>query len=152
MLVEVTMGAVIAVILLSAVAAMMVGVMSGARQVRLRQEAVALTGEQVDWVRGLDWGEIALVEIDATAPLTDGVSLLAAEAEIPADEPLLVNGTGVVEPKTILTADGTEYTIWTYVSSMSAGLRRVLVHVTWDYGGSTQSHRTSTILSEVSTE
>lgn len=151
MLIEVTIGAALAVILLSAVAAMLVGAMANARQVRLRQEAVALTGGQVDWIRGLDWIEVGMVEVDPSAPLSDGVSLLAAEADLPADEPLLVSEDGAVEPVMVLTADGTEYTIWSYVSSMSGGLRRVLVLVTWEYGGTTQSHRASTIVSEVST-
>ena len=149
MLLEVVIGAALAVILLSAVAAMLVGAMSGARQVRLRQEAVALAGEQIDFVRGLEWTEVGMVSIDDTAPMIDGVSLLAAEVNLTEDEPLLVLDGGMVAPVSTVTADETGYTIWSYVTSLPDGLRRLVVLVTWEYGDSTQTHRSSTILSQV---
>jgi prepilin-type N-terminal cleavage/methylation domain-containing protein len=118
---------------------------------RSAQSATAIGVEHLERARSVNWQELALTHIDDDAPLIDAQAgvLLASEADLQANETLVVASGGLISPWTVEGRDGVEYTVWLYVSEAGDGLRRVLALVAWQVGEADLSHRASTLVSEV---
>jgi hypothetical protein len=142
----------LAVVLTVAVAGTLRAALDGSRSNRLRQSATAVAMERFEYARSLGWDELALSGVDGAAPLIDsaGGMLLASETGLGGDEPLLECATGLLAPRVTTTMDGVAYTVWTYVTTVSDALRRVVVLVTWPSEGGTATHRSDTVVSIVS--
>ncbi|MEX0825188.1 MAG: type II secretion system protein [Acidimicrobiia bacterium] len=129
------------------------GAFNGAQDNDVAQEATALAVEQIEYARSLTWDGVAMTALASGAPAmdqTEGV-LLASEADLEADELLVVDDDGWISPKEIETIDGQSFTIWRYVSDAGGGIRRFLVIVEWNLDGVVSYHRNSTLISEAST-
>jgi type II secretory pathway pseudopilin PulG len=152
-LVEALVAAVIVVILFAAFAAAMATAFRGARINHAAQAATALSVEHLEFARSVSWAELAMIEVAENAPLIDAAQqlLLASEAGLEADEPLVVSPSGLIPPVIEESVDLTEYTVWQYVSTVDEGIRRVVVYVTWQEGSVGYSHLLSGLLSEVAT-
>jgi len=151
-LIELAVAGLLAVLLVAAIGGTLHAVLGSSRDSRLHQEATAITVERVEQVRALAWDSLALTAIDLNAPLIDPAtgSLLGSEAGLPGDEALLVCEGGAVTPKSVKTAGGVTFTSWTYVTRLTADLRRVLVMVEWESDGAPASFQSSTVISDVS--
>jgi len=126
------------------------GALRGSRNNRLAQTGTVVVTEHLEAVRGLAWLEVAMTEVDPAAPMidVDGVLLLASETGMEADESLVVSIYGIISPKVIEVVEGTEYTVWTYVTSAPRGLLRVTVLATWEFTDDRKTFRSSTFLAE----
>jgi len=127
-----------------------VGALRGSRNTRLTQAATVVVTEHLEAVRGLAWLEVAMTGVDPVAPMLDddGLVLLASEAGLEADEALVVSAYGIINPKVVEVVEGTEYTVWTYVTSAPRGLLRVTVLATWQYTDDPKTFRSSTLMAE----
>lgn len=126
---------------------------SGSMGNRAAQEATAVAVTQLEFVRSLAWSEIGMTHVPTGMPMVDRETyqLLADEADLDADEQLVVGGTGLIAPMTVESVDGTSYRVWTIVSQAGTGLRRVVVLVTWEVDGGFSDYRTSTLVAEAAT-
>lgn len=151
-LVELMVAVLIGVIVSVAFTTTLRSALSGSRSNRFRQEATSVAMEQFEHARSLQWEELAMAQIDPSAPLIDGYdeTLLASLTGLTQDEPLLQCSGGGVDPVTVRIVDDVTYTTWTYVTKMSDSLRRVVVLVTWNVEGQTFSHRSDSVVSVVS--
>jgi type II secretory pathway pseudopilin PulG len=129
------------------------GAFNGARDNNVAQEATAVAVEQIEYARSLTWDGVAMTALASGAPAMDETQgvLLATEADLAANELLVVDADGRISPKEIETIDGQDFTIWRYVSDAGGGIRRFLVIVEWHLDGVVSSHRNSTLISEAST-
>ena len=120
------------------------------RDNRFRQTGTAVVMEHLEAGRSLAWDEVAMLYVDDMAPMVsaDGISLVGAEAGLGSDEALLVSGVGLVFPKTIETSDGTDYTVWSYVTLGPRGLRRLMVLAEWEFEGGPRHFQSSTLIAE----
>ncbi len=126
------------------------GALRGSRNNRLTQTATVVVTEHLEAVRGLAWLEVGMTEVDPVAPMLDddGLLLLAAEAGLEADEALMVSAYGIISPKVVEVVEGTEYTVWTYVTSAPRGLLRVTVLAAWEFTDDPKTFRSSTLVAE----
>lgn len=152
-LIEAVMASFVVVLLFAGFGKSMSAAFSGSHDNAAAQEATALAVEQMEYVRSLQWDEIAMPYAPEAAPMVDGETgrLRADEANIAEDEDLYVDENGLVHPESTETVDRTAYTIRRYVSSTDGGLRRVIVLISWEVEGVVSTYRTSTLVSEVST-
>lgn len=129
------------------------GAFNGAQDNDVAQEATALAVEQIEYARSLTWDGVAMTALASGAPAMDQTQgvLLASEADLEADEALIVDEDGRISPKEIETIDGQSFTIWRYVSDAGGGIRRFLVIIEWQLDGVASHHRNSTLISEAST-
>jgi hypothetical protein len=128
--------------------------MGGARDNRFHQDAVAVALTELEAARAVTWEELALTEVDATAPLlaASGVAVDGAALGLTSDEGLVVNGAGVVEPRSDLIVEGVPYTVWRYVSLPDRDSRRMTIEITWTDDGRDHSFLTSTLLTDATTD
>lgn len=129
------------------------GAFNGAHDNDVAQEATALAVEQIEYARSLTWDGVAMTALAPGAPAMDQTQgiLLAEEADLEADESLIVDEDGWISPNEIETIDGQSFTIWRYVSDAGGGIRRFLVIIEWNLDGVVSYHRNSTLISEAST-
>ena len=153
-IIETIAGAVITVIIVVALGQAMSIAMGGARDNRFHQDAVAVALTELEAAGALTWGELARTEVDATAPrlAASGVALAGAALGLPADEGLVVNGTGVVEPRIDVVVEGVPYTVWRYVSLPDRDSRRMTIEITWIDDGRSHSFVTSTLLTDATAD
>ena len=125
----------------------------GAMGNRAAQEATAVAVSHLEFARSLAWDEIAMPHVPTGTPMVDRATyhLVGAEADLPTDEALVVDGGGLLAPMAVESVDGTSYTVWTIVSSVGPGLRRVVVLVVWEVEGAVTNYRTSTLIAEAAT-
>jgi type II secretory pathway pseudopilin PulG len=129
------------------------GAFNGAHDNDVAQEATSLAVEQIEYARSLTWDGVAMTALAPGAPAMDQTQgiLLAEEADLEADESLIVDEGGWISPNEIETIDGQSFTIWRYVSDAGGGIRRFLVIIEWNLDGVVSYHRNSTLISEAST-
>lgn len=149
-LIDAAVATVVAMFLVTAFGGIMGSTLRGSRTNAQAQQGTAIGTERIEYALSLTWEEIAMSEINADAPMLngDGDHLGAADAGLDADEALIASSGGLIPPRVNETVDTTSYTIWQYVTDAGAGLRRVVVLVTWVEGGMTSSHNTSVLVSE----
>lgn len=152
-LVEAVMASFVVVLLFAGFGKTMSVAFDGSADNAAAQEATALAVEQTEFVRSLEWDEIALPYAPEQAPMVDDESgrVRADEANLDQDEDLYVDPNGLVYPYTTETVDRVAYTVRSYVTSADGGLRRLIVLVTWEVDGVVSTYKTSTLISEVST-
>lgn len=152
-LVETLVAMTILLVLVASFAGVMGSLFRSARATHAAQVATAISVERLEWARSLSWGDLAMSGIDPAAPLIDFTSgmLLASEANLAGDEPLVASDGGLMSPRVTTSVDITTYTTWQYVSEVDSGVRRVMVLVTWSSGNADRHHRASTLVSEVAT-
>lgn len=152
-LVEAVMASFIVVLLFAGFGKSMSAAFDGSHDNAVAQEATALAVEQTEFVRSLEWAEIALPYAPEQAPMVDNETgrVRANEANLDEDEDLYVDSNGLVYPYTTEVVDGTAYTVRSYVTQAGGGLRRLIVLVTWEVDGVVSTYKTSTLVSEVST-
>jgi type II secretory pathway pseudopilin PulG len=153
-IIETIAGAVITVIIVVALGQALSVAMGGARDNRFRQDAVAVALSELEAARAVTWEELALTEVDATAPLLadSGVALDAAPLGLPADEGLVVTADGTIAPRVEEVVEGVLYTVWRYVSLPDRDTRRMTIEITWTDDGRDHSFVTSTLLSDASAD
>lgn len=152
-IVETTVAAVLAVILIVGMSQSMFVAILGARDNRLQQSGQAIALEQIEMARGMTWDELRMAFVEGTAPLlaASGIAVSGAEAGLDADEVLSVDAAaGAVTPQATETRDGVEYTIWRYVTAPDFDTRRFIVEVTWQVEDRPERFVASTLLSEAS--
>ncbi len=118
----------------------------------LRQQAIAVVGEEFEYVRALTWPELAMTSVSTAAPMLDGsgTKLQGGDLGFGAEETLTVLPlTGVVTPWRTYVLDGQDYLVWRYVTHAGGGLRRFVVLVQWSEDGASESLVSSTMVSEV---
>lgn len=152
-LIEATMASLIVVLLFAGFGKSMSVAFSGSHDNAVAQEATALAVEQLEFVRSLEWDEVALAEDPGAAPMVDAGAgtLRGTEAGLAADELIFVDDGGLVQPLLTEIVDGTPFSIHQIVSTASDDLRRVVVLVSWEIDGVVSSYLTSTLVSEAST-
>jgi type II secretory pathway pseudopilin PulG len=153
-IIETIAGAVITVIIVVALGQALSIAMSGARDNRFHQDAVAVALSELEAARAVTWDELALTEVDATAPLlaASGEALDGPALGLAADEGLAVTATGVVEPRLDVVVEGVPYTVWRYVSLPDRDSRRMTIEITWVDDGRSHSFVTSTLLTDATTD
>ncbi len=151
-LVELSVAMLLAVSLMLVFSGTLRGALTGSRENRFRQEATGIALERLELARSLGWEQLAMSEIDVTAPLIDAEQqlLLGDAVDLAADETLRTCVTGTLEPKVDYAFQDTIFTTWTYVTQMTDTLRRIYVLVEWNGESGMRSYRTSTIISTVS--
>lgn len=151
--VEALVASFVAILLFAAFATAMTTALRGARINASAQVATAIGVEHLEFARSLSWDRLAMSEIRSDAPLIDYASgvLLASEAGLEQDEPLVASSEGMVAPNIVDTVDQTSYTVWQYVTTADDAVRRVVVFVTWTSSGAGYTHLTSTLVAEVAT-
>ncbi len=152
-IIEAIMASFVVVLLFAGFGKSMGAAFAGSRENVVAQEATALAVEQLEFIRSFEWDEIAMPHLVSGVPYIDAQAsvLLGDEVGLSEDEPLRVNPQGLVYPESIEIVDGTAYAVYRYVTDTSDGLRRVVILITWEVEGVVSSHRTSTLVSEVST-
>jgi len=151
-LVELTVALVLAVIFMVAIAGTLRGALANSRANRFRQEATSVAMEAFEYSRSLAWENLAMNEIDPSAPLIDpdaGV-LLASEIGLASDEDLLVCATGWIPAKTVITTGDVTFTAWLFVTRVDPALRRVVVEIDWELEGQPFSHKSESVVSIIS--
>jgi len=150
-LVEAAVAAFLVVVFFLAFASSVDIAADNSRSNRFSQQATALASAEVDYARVLSWDELAMTAVDDAQPMLNAAKthLLAAQAGLAADEPLVVDSGGIVAPKAVHTHDGQDYTVWRYVTDAGSDLRRLVVLVVWDNEGNEQTFQTSTMISQV---
>lgn len=125
----------------------------GSKDNAATQEATAIGVERLEFARSLAWSHIGMPSVADDSPLVDpSQQVVAAEpAGLDADESLVVDPDGLIDPVETESVDGVTYTVWSTVSSAPQGLRRLIVLVQWEVEGATASHRTSTLIAEAAT-
>jgi prepilin-type N-terminal cleavage/methylation domain-containing protein len=140
-------------ILAGAFAGLMATTLRTARANHAAQVATGIGVEHLERTRASTWAQLAMPSVNDEAPMIDlsTRSLDAEEVGLDADEALVVEPIGVVDPRVVEEVDGVTYTVWRYVSEAGPGLRRVTVLVTWTFGEMPWTRLTSTLVSEVAT-
>jgi hypothetical protein len=124
----------------------------GARDNRLQQQATAIATAHIEYGRSLEWKDLALPWVWQHAPMVDAeLNLTAAEAGLEEDEPLLFSWRGDVDNRVYEYEGETTFVVWRYVTDPGADLKRLVVLVKWDTGGTVRSFQTSTLIAEEST-
>ncbi len=146
-LMESVMAMVIVIILFVSVAVSLQVIMRHQRDVRLRQQAAALVIQELEATRIVPWDDLEMI---STVPddFNDGVNLLGAAVDLPADEPLVVDVTGGVTYQDVAleTYDGQSFDVSRYVSEAGTDLRRIVVVVSWTSNGTDYTDLASTLL------
>jgi hypothetical protein len=152
-IVEALVASFVAILLFAAFATAMTTALRGARINASAQVATAIGVEHIEFARSLSWDQLAMSEIHADAPLIDYTSgvLLASEAGLEQNEPLVESFGGLVAPNIVDTVDQTSYTVWQYITFAGDGVRRVVVYVTWTSGAAGYTHLASTLVAEAAT-
>lgn len=117
----------------------------------LRQQAVGVLSEELEYVRAISWSELAMTEVETTAPMLDesGAELDGTSAGFAGSELLVSDASGVITPWRTYSRDGQEYLVWRYVTHVDGGLRRFVALVMWSEDGASESLLGSTLVSEV---
>jgi type II secretory pathway pseudopilin PulG len=115
---------------------------------RTMQEATSIGTQYAELSRGLTWDELAMDAVESGDPRVAGGKLLATVANLPADEDLVVDASGLIDGKVTETVDNTAFTVWQYVTVINSELKRVVIFVEWDNGGHTRVHHASTVVAE----
>ncbi len=148
----------IAVIILLGLAGTMASGLRSLQDDRLQEQATQLGMERLEFARGLAYAQIAVSPaVPDTDPRINGTSrsLRGTSFGLPSDEPLVEGDYGnpdaAVPYLYVETLSGVAFSTRSYVSTIEPGLRRVIVHVSWDTGHSgTREVVMSTTISEVS--
>jgi hypothetical protein len=150
-LVEAAVAAFLVVVFFMAFASSVDIASDNSRANRFNQQATVLASAEVDYARVLLWEELAMSGVEAAQPMLDEsrTHLLASEAGLAADEALMVDSEGSVDPVSIHTTDGQDYTVWHYVTDAGDSLKRLVVLVVWHVEGTQHTFQTSTLISEV---
>lgn len=147
-LVEATAALGISVILFVMLASALLASTSSAHNSRTRQEATALGTQYVELARDLTWDELAMDAAESGDPRVASGDLLASAADIPTNEALVIDGSGLIDGKFTEVVDNTTFTVWQYVTLINGELKRVVVFIDWEANGGTRSHHTSTVIAE----
>ena len=118
---------------------------------RRRTQAVAVSTEEMEFMRSLLWTELAMSSIDPTAPMLNApaTALLGSAVGLPTDELLYTSVAGLVASSQVHSSEGVEYTAWRYVTEAGDDLRRAVVLVEWDVKGETRSLQSTTLVSGI---
>ncbi|MFQ5947843.1 MAG: hypothetical protein ACE5KX_03165 [Acidimicrobiia bacterium] len=118
---------------------------------RLRQQATSIAMQELEFGRSLTYIQLAMSSVDPSAPMLDAsqTQLLASESGLAADEPLVIDGAGLVAPSGSETIDGQQFQVWRYVTQAQPGLKRLVVLIEWEVGGADSSFQASTLISQV---
>lgn len=159
-LVESIMALFLVVILFVGVATTLQLAIRQKRDIRLQQQANALTQEYVEFARSLTWAQLGLSgdppvgmpNVGGTGGGGSVASVLAPPFSLPGDELLVVDTTnGLVTPSNPggETVNGQSFDVYLYVSTIGTGLRRFIVLIEWDSANLSHSRFTSTQISEL---
>jgi len=149
-LIEAAIALLVSVILFSMLAVTLQSSFNSARNSRTQQQATAIGNQYIELARSLTWDELAMDATESGDPRIAGINLKADVADIPANEKLVVDSVdGLLDGKFTEVIDGDTFTVWQYVTEVSANeLKRVVVFVDWASNGEPRSHHTSTIIAE----
>jgi hypothetical protein len=152
--IEVAMAGLLAVIVIVGLTVSTAAALRQARENRFQQTATAVVLDEMEAVRALDWAQLAMTEVDDSAPLltADGTHVDATEAGLVGPESLMVDEHGVLEPYTVRMVEGVEYTVWRYVSVIDYQSRRVILEVTWQIAEVSHHQLTSTLVTRATAE
>jgi type II secretory pathway pseudopilin PulG len=129
------------------------------RDIRLHQQAVAISQDHVEIARSATWTQLELSAApDATIPHHAGGAINGAFFELASNEPLVVDpgvytvedpDAGLIDPgyATSETVNGVRFNVYQYVTEVEPGLRRVTVLVEWNEG--TRSYVGMTLINEL---
>ncbi len=151
-LVEVSVAGILAISFILAASAAFGSAFRVTRSNNLREQATAVVSDQLEYVRGLTWSEVAMTTVYTDAPMLNdpGTQLVGSEAGFSGNETLFVQpATGLVYPYGTYEVDGTTYGVWRYVTSGPGGTRRFVVLATWSNEGVDESLVSGTLVSEV---
>lgn len=147
-LIEASVALVISIVIFTALGAMLGASMNSAQRSRLHAQATQLAVESIEIARSFEWNELAMDATQAGDTRLSGGKLLATAVDIPADEDVLVDATdGKVQSKFPVVIDGQVFDVWQYVTDVETDrLKRIVIVVTWDYGGHVSEEHTSTLI------
>jgi hypothetical protein len=152
-LVEAIMASFVVVILFAGFGRTMGAAFKGSVTNAHTQEATAIAVEQLEFARSLEWQFVAMSSVDESAPMVNGETgrLSAEPNHLESEEEFFVDEDGLIVPYNTETVDGTSYTIWSYVTHVDDGLRRLVYLIQWEVEGDVSTYQTATLISEVST-
>jgi hypothetical protein len=153
-LVEVIVATSLSVIFFVAFCVSLVGALDSSRGNNYRQQATALSMEQVEWARSLVWDEVAMSSVDTSAPMLNEThdAVLASAAGLDEDESLVVSASGGIAPMTTQTDGEVEFTNWAYVTDAPGDLRRLIIYTTWQIEGNEFTNQSSTLISRITAD
>lgn len=147
-LIEAAVALLVSMILFSMLAVTLQSSFNSARESRTQEQATAISNDYIELARGMTWDEMAMDAVESGDPRVSSGNLLATAADVASDEPLVVSGTGLLDSKFTEDIDGDTFTVWQYVTTINAELKRIVVFVDWISDGTPRSHHTSTIYAE----
>lgn len=154
-LIEVAVALVIAVILMIGLTITVANSLRAVRQNRSLQQANSLSLERLEFVRSLEWGNVAMdtPALPSDALLLDPIDrrIVGSEVGLPTNE-LLVEDTsdGWVDTYRTEVFDEQIFYVRTYVTEVTPELRRVVAVVDWSNGDAERQTFATTLVSEVS--
>jgi type II secretory pathway pseudopilin PulG len=153
-IIEVLAGSLLAAIIVIAVGQSVSFAVRGARDNRFQQTATAISLTETEDARALSWDELAMTEVDVTAPLlaANQESISGDDLGLALDEGLALTEDGLVEPSEMITIDGVAYTVWRYVSLPDWETKRFTVQVLWIEEGIPHSRLSSTLVSDATAD
>ena len=157
--VEALIASVLAAVLIFGLTMTVSSAFRSVKQSRVQQQATALAAEGLEFARSVDWAELATFPVH---PLSDPhvvggtpTTLNGPLLGLPAGETLVdvdSNPSAAIAREINETWDDVQFGVFSYVTEVEADLRRVVVVVEWQVGGTDHVEWTSSLVSETTTQ